>query len=146
MVRPPPPPHTHMHTDIYADIDIENSWDPLNTMEFYVLGILLSLSPSHLLSLPPSLPAPLTHSTCSVCRLVPDASCEEKKKELLCKRKCPVSVEKAWFSNTPTSMNGEPWQCNVLLSMYNVYNMYILGLVFGVIGGFITPAFSFILS
>ena len=25
-------------------------------------------------------------------------------------------------------------------------NMYILGLVFGVIGGFITPAFSFILS
>ena len=26
------------------------------------------------------------------------------------------------------------------------FNMYILGLVFGVIGGFITPAFSFILS
>ena len=25
-------------------------------------------------------------------------------------------------------------------------NMYILGLVFGVFGGFITPAFSFILS
>ena len=25
-------------------------------------------------------------------------------------------------------------------------NMYILGLVFGVIGGFITPAFSFILN
>ena len=25
-------------------------------------------------------------------------------------------------------------------------NMYILGLVFGVIGGFITPAFSYILS
>ena len=25
-------------------------------------------------------------------------------------------------------------------------NMYILGLLFGVIGGFITPAFSFILS
>ena len=25
-------------------------------------------------------------------------------------------------------------------------NMYILGLVFGIIGGFITPAFSFILS
>ena len=27
-----------------------------------------------------------------------------------------------------------------------IKNMYILGLVFGVIGGFITPAFSFILS
>ena len=31
------------------------------------------------------------------------------------------------------------------LSFKNMY-MYILGLVFGVIGGFITPAFSFILS
>ena len=30
--------------------------------------------------------------------------------------------------------------------MYMFKNMYILGLVFGVIGGFITPAFSFILS
>ena len=29
---------------------------------------------------------------------------------------------------------------------YMFKNMYILGLVFGVIGGFITPAFSFILS
>ena len=33
------------------------------------------------------------------------------------------------------------------LSFKNMYMyMYILGLVFGVIGGFITPAFSFILS
>ena len=31
------------------------------------------------------------------------------------------------------------------LPFKNMY-MYILGLVFGVIGGFITPAFSFILS
>ena len=30
--------------------------------------------------------------------------------------------------------------------LYSQRYMYILGLVFGVIGGFITPAFSFILS
>ena len=40
---------------------------------------------------------------------------------------------------------------NVLHSIHvyirvHVKNMYILGLVFGVFGGFITPAFSFILS
>ena len=33
-----------------------------------------------------------------------------------------------------------------LPSHFSFKNMYILGLVFGVIGGFITPAFSFILS
>ena len=33
-----------------------------------------------------------------------------------------------------------------LLSHLSFKNMYILGFVFGVIGGFITPAFSFILS
>ena len=32
------------------------------------------------------------------------------------------------------------------LSLKSFKNMYILSLVFGVIGGFITPAFSFILS
>ena len=42
--------------------------------------------------------------------------------------------------------------CLILLASFflpshlSFKNMYILGLVFGVIGGFITPAFSFILS
>ena len=34
----------------------------------------------------------------------------------------------------------------VIIHTCTFKNMYILGLVFGVIGGFITPAFSFILS
>ena len=37
--------------------------------------------------------------------------------------------------------------CFFLSSFSSLFkNMYILGLVFGVFGGFITPAFSFILS
>ena len=34
----------------------------------------------------------------------------------------------------------------LLASFFLPSHLYILGLVFGVIGGFITPAFSFILS
>ena len=37
-------------------------------------------------------------------------------------------------------------RCEIWQSLVHVLYMYILGLVFGVIGGFITPAFSFILS
>ena len=36
--------------------------------------------------------------------------------------------------------------CICIVYVYMFKNMYILGLVFGVIGGFITPALSFILS